>query len=90
MSVDFSNTLIVAVSATALFDLSESERFFQALTEDPETAIDKFRSYMIERENDPLQTGTGYPLIKAFYSISITIVQPMTRARALLRPWLKW
>ncbi|EBK2343629.1 5'-nucleotidase, partial [Salmonella enterica subsp. enterica serovar Enteritidis] len=46
MSVDFSNTLIVAVSATALFDLSESERFFQqALTQDPETAIDKFRSY---------------------------------------------
>ena len=60
MSVDFSNTLIVAVSATALFDLSESERFFQqAIAQDPETAIDKFRSYMIERENDPLQTGTG-------------------------------
>ena len=71
MSVDFSNTLIVAVSATALFDLSESERFFQqALTEDPETAIDKFRSYMIERENDPLQTGTGYPLIKALLNLN--------------------
>ena len=71
MSVDFSNTLIVAVSATALFDLSESERFFQqALTEDPETAIDKFRSYMIGRENDPLQTGTGYPLIKALLNLN--------------------
>ena len=50
MSVDFSNTLIVAVSATALFDLSESEQFFQtALSDDPDTAVDKFRRYMIER-----------------------------------------
>ena len=71
MSIDFSNTLIVAVSATALFDLSESENFFnQALADDPTTAIDKFRRYMIERENEPLQTGTGYPLIKALLNLN--------------------
>lgn len=71
MSIDFSNTLIVAVSATALFDLSESENYFnQALADDPTTAIDKFRAYMIERENDPLQTGTGYPLIKALLNLN--------------------
>lgn len=71
MSIDFSNTLIVAVSATALFDLTESERFFnQALADDPTTAIDKFRAYMIERENQPLNTGSGYPLIKALLNLN--------------------
>lgn len=79
MSVDFSNTLIVAVSATALFDLSESEQFFQtALSDDPDTAVDKFRRYMIERENDPLQTGTGYPLIKALLNLNRHLPQTET------------
>ncbi len=79
MAVDFSNTLIVAVSATALFDLSESESFFnQALADDPTTAIDKFRAYMIERENDRLATGTGYPLIKALLNLNGHLSQPET------------
>lgn len=39
MAVDLSNTLIVAISATALFDLDESERYREQLIEqDPLTA----------------------------------------------------
>lgn len=71
MAVDFSQTLIVAVSATALFDLSESERFFeQAIANDPDSAIDKFRQFMIENEDKPLKTGAGYPLIKALLNLN--------------------
>lgn len=71
MAVDFSQTLIVAISATALFDLSESESFFQkCLKENPETAADKFHAYMIKHENDPLKTGSAYPLIKALLNIN--------------------
>ena len=39
MAVDFTNTLIVAISATALFDLSESENYLIALF------IDCYRLY---------------------------------------------
>ena len=71
MAVDLSNTLIVAISATALFDLSESEQYLQTLSEqDPHTALDKFREYMKLRESQPLATGAGYPLIKALLNLN--------------------
>jgi len=71
MAVDFSNTLIVAISATALFDLTESESYLsQLLAQHPDTAIKAFRDYMTERENDPLSIGAGYPLIKALLNLN--------------------
>ncbi|MFC6205122.1 5'-nucleotidase [Psychrobacter urativorans] len=71
MSVDFSNTLIVAISATALFDLSESENhLLQLLEHRPNRAIKEFRDYMAERENEPLAIGAGYPLIKALLNLN--------------------
>lgn len=71
MAVDFSNTLIVAISATALFDLTESEQYLQTLIEqDPHSALDKFREFMRPRENDPLEEGAGYPLIKALLNLN--------------------
>ncbi len=80
MAVDFSQTLIVAISATALFDLSESEQFFQnAIKDDPDTAVDKFRAYMIEHENENLKTGTGYHLIKALLNINKFLPQTETK-----------
>lgn len=71
MAVDFTNTLIVAISATALFDLSESENHLVALLQQrPHEAIKEFRDYMAERENDPLRIGAGYPLIKALLNLN--------------------
>lgn len=71
MSIDFTNTLIVAVSATALFDLSESENHLSKLLQDtPITAVKDFRDYMAERENKPLNIGAGYPLIKALLNLN--------------------
>lgn len=71
MAVDFSNTLIVAISATALFDLSKSEQYLlQLLQQRPTEAIKAFRDYMVERENDPLSIGAGYPLIKALLNLN--------------------
>ena len=71
MAVDFSNTLIVAISATALFDLSESEtHLLQLLQQRPNTAVKEFRDYMAARENDDLSIGAGYPLIKALLNLN--------------------
>ena len=71
MAIDLSNTLIVAISASALFDLSEHEEHLQTLVAaDAFSAVDKFRSYMRQRENDPLTKGAGYPLIKALLNLN--------------------
>jgi 5'-nucleotidase len=71
MAVDFTNTLIVAISATALFDLSESENYLVQLIEQrPTKAVKEFRDYMAARENAPLAMGAGYPLIKALLNLN--------------------
>ncbi|MDO4441532.1 MAG: 5'-nucleotidase [Moraxella sp.] len=71
MAVDFSQTLIVAISATALFDLSAAECKLHELTQqDEKTAAKRFREYMQARENEPLQQGTGYPLIRALLNLN--------------------
>lgn len=71
MAVDFGNTLIVAISATALFDLTESENYLlQLLTEKPNTAVKEFREYMMQREEESLNIGAGYPLIKALLNLN--------------------
>ncbi|MFA9461954.1 5'-nucleotidase, partial [Thiohalorhabdus sp. Cl-TMA] len=47
MPVDLSETLVIGISATALFDLSETDRIFQLKKEeDPETAVAEYRAYM--------------------------------------------
>ncbi|MDO5769702.1 MAG: 5'-nucleotidase [Psychrobacter sp.] len=71
MAIDLSNTLIVAISATALFDLSESEDYLASLTEqDPQSAVEKFREYMKANEEEPLAIGAGYPLIEALLNLN--------------------
>lgn len=71
MAVDFSNTLIVAISATALFDLTEFEQKKQQFnTQNCATAKREFAEYVKNNENTPLQQGTGYPLIKALLHLN--------------------
>ncbi|MBU2115148.1 MAG: 5'-nucleotidase [Gammaproteobacteria bacterium] len=71
MPLDLSNTLVVGISATALFDMSESDKMFrEAKVEDPDKAIELFRDYMRKHEDIPLQPGTGYPLVKALLGLN--------------------
>lgn len=71
MALDLSNTLVVGISATALFDMSESDQMFKAALEaDPESVIDNYRRYMQEREDEPLVPGTGYHLVKALLDLN--------------------
>jgi 5'-nucleotidase len=66
MPTDFSDTLVIGISATALFDLSEADTAFrQRYAENRDTAVSEYRKYMLEREDDPLEPGTGMPLVQA-------------------------
>ncbi|WP_324614528.1 5'-nucleotidase, partial [Pseudomonas syringae] len=63
MAFDLSKTLVVGISATALFDMNESDQMFKAALEsDPERVIDNYRRFMQEREHEPLEPGTVYHL----------------------------
>lgn len=71
MPIDLSKTLVVGISATALFDLSEADKVFkEKQAEDPETAILEYRDYMLKHEGEPLDDGTGMPLVKALLGLN--------------------
>lgn len=71
MPIDLTETLVVGVSATALFDMSESDKVFKhQLATNPDAAIDEYRKHMLEKENEPLDDGTGMPLIRALLGLN--------------------
>lgn len=71
MALDLSDTLVVGITATALFDLSEADRVFRDKFEsDREAAIEEYRRYMAEREAELLSRGTGFYLAEALLSLN--------------------
>ena len=71
MPVELSDTLVIGITATALFNLSEADKVFRAkFAEDEETAIEEYRNYMLEHENDTLNDGTGMPLVAALLNLN--------------------
>ncbi len=71
MSVHLKETLVIGISATALFDLKEADKVFrEKYKSDKDTAIAEYRKYMLEREGEPLEDGTGMPLVKALLELN--------------------
>lgn len=72
MPIDLTETLVVGISATALFDLSEADKIFREKKDtDPNTAIEEYRKYMLEHENEPLDDGTAMPLVQSLLNLNI-------------------
>lgn len=71
MALDLSDTLVIGISATALFDMRASDSLFHSLREQsPDKAIEKYREYMLTHEDQPLAPGTGYPMVKALLGLN--------------------
>lgn len=71
MALDLKNTLVVGISATALFDLTEADKLFkEAFKKNPDDAIEKYRKYMLKNEDKPLEEGIGFPLVKALLGLN--------------------
>jgi len=64
MTPDLRDTLVVAISTTALFDLAEAERIFV------EEGMAAYRAHTRATEDEPLQPGTGMPLVRALLSLN--------------------
>jgi 5'-nucleotidase len=71
LPLDLSETFVVGITSTALFDLSEADAVFRSkFAEDKQTAVSEYRAYMLKRENDHLEDGTGMPLVKALLALN--------------------
>lgn len=71
MPVELNETLVIGISATALFDLSDADKVFkEKYQSDPDTAIDEYRAYMLDKENEELADGTGMPLIRSLLNLN--------------------
>lgn len=71
MAFNLENTLVIGISATALFDLSEADELFKKEYKNhPQNAIQMYRDFMLENENNSLDTGIGFPLIKALLDLN--------------------
>ncbi|MEN7462029.1 5'-nucleotidase [Pantoea dispersa] len=71
MALDLTDTLVIGISSTALFDMSESDSLFKKFSdENPEKAIEQYRNYMLLHEEDELKPGTGYPLVTSLLSLN--------------------
>ena len=56
--------LVVSISSRALFDLSESHRVFE------NEGVETYCRYQIEREDDVLEPGVAFPLVKKLLDLN--------------------
>ncbi|MBB2924121.1 5'-nucleotidase [Cellulomonas cellasea] len=64
MSYDLNQRLVVGVTPSALFDVSESNRIFV------EQGIDGYRKYQDEHLNDPLPRGVTFPFVQRLLALN--------------------
>lgn len=65
-----SSRLVVAISSSALFDLSESDRVFR------EKGLKAYANYQIARENEPLAPGVALPLVRKLLALNELLNEP--------------
>ncbi|AWH87506.1 5'-nucleotidase [Limnobaculum parvum] len=71
MAFDLSKTLVIGISATALFDLSaDNDMYQEKLQQDPDSAMKEFRLYLRGNEDKPLNDGAGMPLVKSILALN--------------------
>ena len=59
-----SDTLVVGISSRALFCLEDENRIYQEL------GVDEYEKYQKEHENDILEPGAGFRLVKALLRLN--------------------
>lgn len=64
MGFSLDDKLVVAISSRALFDLDAEHQVFT------EHGLEAYRSFQVSHEDEPLEPGTGFPLVQALLSIN--------------------
>lgn len=74
-----SDKLIVAISSRALFNLDASHRVYE------EQGIEAYRQYQIAHEDEPLEPGDAFHLVKKLLHINVLLNQPRVEVILLSR-----
>ena len=64
MATTFDNVLVIAISSRALFDLEASHTVYV------EQGVEAYGRYQIERENQPLEPGVAFSMVKKFLALN--------------------
>lgn len=64
MPVDLSNILVIGVSTRALFNLEKENKIFE------EQGIEAFREYQLSNEDELLETGTAFHLVRSLLELN--------------------
>ncbi len=64
MPASLDQLLVIGISSRALFDLEVEEAIFQ------EQGLDAYRQHQLDKENDILQPGAGFSLVKALLRLN--------------------
>ena len=79
MPVKFDDKLVVAISSRALFDLEEGHDIFE------KEGIDAYCQYQIKHENDILEPGVAYSLVKKLLALKDSNNQPQVEVILISR-----
>jgi 5'-nucleotidase len=64
MATTFDNTLVIAISSRALFDMEQSHRIFV------DQGIEAYCRYQIEHESEALNPGVAFSMVKKFLALN--------------------
>ncbi len=64
MAVDLSNVLVIGVSTRSLFNLETENEIFER------EGVEAFREYQLAHENEPLEPGTAFYLVKNLLALN--------------------
>jgi len=71
LAFNLEDTLVIGISATALFDLSQADKLFKKEYKNhPDSAIEIYREYMLKNEEIGLNEGIGFAFIKALLDLN--------------------
>lgn len=72
MPITLDDTLVIGISSTALFDLSGPDMAYRIARKNlgDELAIERYRKACRETENDSLEPGTGFAVVKALLELN--------------------
>lgn len=79
MPQQLDNRLVVAISSRTLFDLEESHRMFE------QEGVEAYSAYQMAHENDPLEPGVAFPLVKKLLSLNENREEPLVEVILLSR-----
>jgi 5'-nucleotidase len=71
--------LVIAISSRALFDLTESHQIFE------DQGLDAYQQYQIAHENEPLQPGGAFNLVKKLLHLNVLLTSQRVEVILLSR-----